>query len=161
MSLTRDRRAVESLPLRLLVVAVVAGLSVIPAAGALAALRARSFLDRCSLQLRTIVSTAEVVGMEGVGARRSVEVDLASDGALRAVELEIGGGPEEPTRSSVILELSSGRRLICQADEPFTWLASPAHERLVTTSTTFTLVMSGSESGGERLVVCEVAPWIS
>ena len=161
MSLRRDRHALESLPLRLMVVAIVAGLSVIPAAGALDALRDRSFLDRCSLQLNAIVSTAEVVGIEGTGARRSVEVDLSSDGALRAVELAIGGGPGEPTRSSIILELSSGRRMICQADEPFTWLASPAHERLVTSSASFTLVMSGAESEGERLVICEVVPWTS
>ena len=156
-----DTQAVESLPLRLLVVAIVAGLSIMPAAGALDALRDRSFLDRCSVQLQTMVSTAEVVAMEGIGARRSLHVDLTSDGALSASELGIGGGPDEPTRSSVILELSSGRRMICQADGPFTWLASPAHERLVTRSTAFTLVMTASESAGQRLVVCEVLPWTS
>ena len=161
LQLRTDARAVESLPLRLLVVAVVAGLSIVPAAGALDALRDRSFLDRCSVQLRTIVSTAELVAMEGIGAKRSMRVDLTSDGTLRATELEIGGGPGEPTRSSAILELSSGRLLICQADEPFTWLASPAYERLVTRSTAFTLVMTASESEGQRLVVCEVLPWTS
>lgn len=161
MAIGSDCRAVEAIPLRLLVVAVVASLSVIPASGALDALRDRSFLDRCVVQIETIVATAEVVALEGEGSRRSVDVDLTTDGSLRMSRLAIGGGPDDPARSSVILELSSGRRLIGQVDEPFAWLASPYHEGLVTRSTEFTLLLTASESGNGMLVICEVVPWTS
>ena len=66
--LTGDTRALEALPLRLLVIAIAAGLSVVPAAEALESLRDRSFLQRCETQLDTIIGTCQMISMEGYGA---------------------------------------------------------------------------------------------
>jgi hypothetical protein len=161
MPIGRDRRAVEAIPLRLLIVAVVACMSVVPAAGALQSLQDRSFLDRCTIQLETIVATAQVVALEGLGARRTVDVDLASEGPLRMSSLAIGGPWMDPHMSSAVLELSSGRRLIRQAEEPFAWLASESLDMLVVRSPVFELSLMASESEGEGLVLCEVVPWTS
>jgi hypothetical protein len=155
------REAVETIPLRLMVVAVVAGLSVIPAADALQALKDRSFLDRCSIQMETIVATAQVVSLEGIGARRTVELDLRSEGDLRADVLRIGGCWMDPYMSSVVLELSSGRDIIRQAKEPFVWLASDSQGQFSTRSVLLRLCMTASEQDGQRLVVCEVVEWTS
>jgi len=156
-----DRRAVETIPLRLMIIAVVAGLSVIPAADALDALRDRSFLDRCAVQMESLIATAQVVAMEGVGSRRSLELDLRSDGGVRLDTLRVGGGWTDQYMSSVVLELSSGRVMSRQADEPFVWLCSPSFGPLTTRSTVLTVSLTASESDGRRLVICEVMDWTS
>ncbi|MCJ7490440.1 MAG: hypothetical protein MUO87_09965 [Thermoplasmata archaeon] len=161
MTIKTDRNALEALPLRLLIVAVVAGLSVVPAAGALQTLQDRSFLDRCAVQLESIVNTAQVVSLEGFGSRRTIDLDFRSDGSLRMDRLGIGGGWTDPTLSSVVLELSSGRKFIRSADEPFVWLATESHECLDTSSPLFTLSLTASRLDGGPLVVCEVIPWTS
>ncbi len=161
MTIRTDRDAVGALPLRLLVVAVVAGLSVVPAAGALQTLQDRSFLDRCAVQLESMVSTAQVVSLEGFGSMRTIDFDFRSGGSLGMNRLVIGGGWMDPTVSSVILELSSGRKLICSADEPFVWLATESHECLETSSPLFTLSLTASRLDGGPLVICEVIPWTS
>ncbi|MCJ7489039.1 MAG: hypothetical protein MUO87_02680 [Thermoplasmata archaeon] len=161
MAIKTDRNALEALPLRLLIVAVVAGLSVVPAAGALQTLQDRSFLDRCAVQVESIVNTAQVVSLEGFGSRRTIDLDFCSDGSLRMNRLGIGGCWTDPTLSSVVLELSSGRKLIRSADEPFVWLATGSHECLETSSPLFTLSLTASWLDGGPLVVCEVIPWTS
>ena len=161
MAMKTDRNALEALPLRLLIVAVVAGLSVVPAANALQTLQDRSFLDRCAVQLESIVNTAQVISLEGFGSMRTIDLDFRSDGSLRMNRLGIGGCWAEPTLSSVVLELSSGRKLIRSADEPFVWLATGSHECLETSSPLFTLTLTASRLDGGPLVVCEVIPWTS
>jgi hypothetical protein len=161
MTIAADRNAVEALPLRLLIVAVVAGLSVVPAASALQTLQDRSFVDRCVVQLEKIIHTAQVVAVEGLGSKRTLDIDLRSEGALRMTELVIGGPWMEPAMSSVVLELSSGRRLLSSAEEPFVWLAADSLEGLRSSSPRSTLVLTASESENGPLVVCEVLPWTS
>ena len=161
VAIKTDQSALEALPLRLLIVAVVAGLSVVPAASALQTLQDRSFLDRCAVQLESIVNTAQVISLEGFGSMRTIDLDFRSDGSLRMNRLGIGGGWMDPTLSSVVLELSSGRKLIRSADEPFVWLATESNECLETSSPLFTLTLTASRLDGGPLVVCEVIPWTS
>lgn len=161
MPLHADLSAVEALPLRLLIVSVVAGLSVVPAADALQTLQNRGFLDRCSIQLESIVHTAQLISLEGIGSRRTIDVNLDSGGSLRMGSMSLGDMLGGPAMSSVILELSGGQKMIRQASEPFVWLASERHASLVVESPIFTLCLTASEIDGERLVCCEVVGWTS
>ena len=118
MTLALDRFALEALPLRLLIIAVVAGLSIVPASDALESLRTRTFLQRCEVQLEMVIRTSQMISLEGYGAARTVQLDFRSDGGLRMRSLTIGGGWGEPSMSSAVLELSSGSRLVRTALEP-------------------------------------------
>lgn len=161
MTLKTDDDGLESLPLRLMIVAVVAGLSIAPAAGALQALEDRSFLHRCEIQLETLVSASQAVLMEGLGAKRTVDLDLISDGGLRVTLVEIGDEWGGPYMASVAFELSSGRRLIRTAVEPPVWLASDGLRQLATDSNVFSLALSWDIHDGRQMVRCEVLPWTS
>jgi hypothetical protein len=161
MTMAGDRNAIEALPLRLLIVAVVAGLSVAPAASALHTLQDRSFVDRCIIQLETIIHTAQVVAVEGFGSKRTMDVDFRSGGTLKMSGFVMGGRWMEPQMSSIVLELSSGREFLRSAEEPFVWLATESHEGLQSSSPLFALTLTASELDGRPLVVCEVLSWTS
>lgn len=161
MRLRSDDAGLESLPLRLMIVAVVAGLSIAPAAGALQALQDRSFIHRCEIQMETLIGASQTVLMEGLGAKRTVDVNLFSDGSLRVTMVRIGDEWGSPYMASVLLELSSGRRLIRSATEPSVWLASDGLGQLATGSDRFRLALSWDIRDGRQMVRCEVLPWTS
>lgn len=151
-----DCSGLEGLPLKLMIVSVVAALSVIPAADALDTLRDRAFADRCVLQLDQVVSIAQIVSMEGTGASRVLRLDFRSEGALSMQSLSIGGGAADPYMASVVMELSSGMRLIRSAEEPFVWMASEGLEAVTVNSAVFDLRMAASCHEGIGFVECEV-----
>ena len=161
MTLAFDRRALEALPLRLLVIAVVAGLSIIPASDALDSLKNRSFLQRCEMQLELTIRTSQMMSLEGYGAVRTVKLDFRSDGSLRMDSLTIGGAWGQPGMSSVIMELSSGNRLIRTSLEPVIWMASADGGELCVGSDMFALRLTVASSEAIPLILCEVLPWIS
>lgn len=161
MALRQDRRALEALPLRLLVIAVVAGLSVIPAAEALESLRDRTFLQRCELQLDTAIRTSQMIAMEGYGAVRTVQLDFRSDGKLRMASVTIGDGWGEPGMASIVLELSTGRRMIRTAMEPAVWITSETHQGLRVCSESFALRLTVAPHESVPIIVCEALPWTS
>ncbi len=161
VTLASDPAGLESLPLRLMIVAIVAGLSIAPAAEALNALESRSFLQRCDFELEELVRASQAVLLEGSGSRRTVDVDLASDGALRVDAVMIGGEWGSPYMSSVVLELSSGRSLIRSANEPAVWLASSQLGRLEVRSDRFDVALAWELGDSGPVVVCEVMPWTS
>lgn len=161
MSLRPDDAGLESLPLRLMIVAVVAGLSIAPAADALEALEDRSFLHRCDVELLRLISASQAVAMEGVGSNRTLGIDLATEGRLHVDRVAIGDAWGDPYMTSVVLDMSSGRRVIRSASEPFVWLASGDLDQLLVSSDRFWMLMACDVRDGRHVVVCEVAPWTS
>jgi hypothetical protein len=161
LGLVHDTRALEALPLRLLVIAIAAGLSVVPAAEALESLRDRSFLQRCEVQLDAVIGTCQIISMEGYGAVRTVSLDFRSEGRLRMASLTLGDGWAEPGMTSVVLELTSGSRMIRTASEPAVWITSADHEGLRVDSQSFSLRLTVGNSSSVPVVVCEVETWIS
>lgn len=118
MGLSADARAVEALPMRLLVVAVVAAMSVVPAAQALETLNDRDFLARAELAADKVVAAAQMLSMQGPGASKVLELDLSSDGGLRISVMTVGDALGGPRASAVVLELSSGARIVRSAEDP-------------------------------------------
>jgi hypothetical protein len=156
MCVSEDNDALESLPLRLLIVAVVAALSVVPAAEALDALEDRGFLSRAGLMMDKVVHTAQMLSMQAPGASRTVEVDLSSDGSLRAVRLIIGDEPNGPSASALVLELSSGARIVRSAQDPPARMSSPLGQGLEVGSERFCLRMVACLMDGAYVVSVEV-----
>ena len=126
MRLTRDDNGLESLPLRLMIVAVVAGMSIAPAAEALKTLTSQSFLQRCEAELEGLIRSSQSVLMEGAGSSRMLGLNLASDGHVRVEMVAIGGERGSPYMACVMLHLSNGNSIIRSAIAPPVWLNAPA-----------------------------------
>ena len=156
MGISSDDDALESLPLRLLIVATVAAMSVVPAAEALDTLQDRDFVSRAGLTMDQVIHTAQMLSMQGPGASRMVEVDLSSDGSLKAVRLVVGDIPEGAYANALVLELSSGGRIIRTAQDPPVWMVSPSGDGLEVTSERFSLRMEARLSGDRCIVSVEV-----
>ncbi len=118
MHLARDDHGLESLPLKLMVVAIVASLSIIPAAEAMDSLRVRDFMRRADTQLAQLVSCAEMLTIDGPGNVRTFSLDFSGHGKERFSRLMIGDSPDGPNRSSVILELRGGGFIVRSACNP-------------------------------------------
>jgi hypothetical protein len=157
MRLRGDCGALESLPLRLLIVAVVAAMSVAPAASALEALQDRDFVSRARLAMDRVVNVAQMLSMQGPGAARTVDVDLSSEGSLRALRLSVGDAPGGAYASAVVLELSSGGKLMSLADDPPVRMCSASMQGLTVTAERFSLRMEAQLVGGACTVVVGVA----
>lgn len=108
MSLRHDRSGLESLPLKLMIVAVVASLSIIPASEALDSLRVRDFARKAELQLDLVIGTAQVVGIEGPGSVRTLDLDLDGGTRMRFASLSIGDHRGGANMSSVVLRFVGG-----------------------------------------------------
>lgn len=157
MRLSRDEAGLESLPLRLMIVAIVAAISVVPAAEALGALQDRDFVSRARLAMDRVVYTAQMLSMEGPGAARTVDLDLSSEGALRALRLVVGDSPGGAYASAVVLELSTGGRLVSLASDPSVAMCSLSGAGLEVTSERFSLRMEAGPADGGCVVLVGVA----
>ena len=135
----RDCNAVETIPLRLMIVAVVASLSILPAAEALDTLRNKDFVRRASLELDEIVSAAQIISIQGPGSARTITVDLRGDGTLRFDHLCIGDAQGGPNMSNAVLRFENGASLVRAADEPPVWIRSASGDALLVDCPFFTL----------------------
>ncbi len=142
MSLSHDHAALESLPLKLLVVAVVASLSIIPAAEALEGMRTHEFIRKAEAQLAEIVACAEILMVNGPGNVRTISLDFSVDGKAGFSHLTLGDTKDGANCSSVILELRNGAHMIRTADQPSAWLSSANGSGLEISSPVFDLRMS-------------------
>ena len=124
MSLANDCQGLESLPLKLMIVAIVAALSILPAAEALSTLKNRDFLQRAESQLDRIASAAESLAIAGPGNVRTISVDLSSEGPTKFSRLVVGDSPNSSNASALVLELSSGSRMIRTLENPPACLTS-------------------------------------
>jgi len=151
-----DDEALESLPMRLMVVAIAAAMSIVPAAEALETLQDRDFVSRARLTMDRIIGAAQVLSMQGPGAARTVDVDLSSQGGLRAVSLSVGDGPGGAYANALVLGLSSGASLVALAQEPSVAMSSETGATLVVSTDRFCLRMEARLVGDERIVSVEV-----
>jgi hypothetical protein len=156
MSFQGDIGGLESLPLKLMVVAIVASLSIVPAAEALEGMRTREFFRKAELQLATIVASVETLVVGGPGNVRTVSLDFRGDGKVRFSSLAIGDARDGANISSIILELASGALMVRMADQPPAWMCSSAGDRLLITSPTVDLRMSSCLSDEINYVLVEV-----
>lgn len=155
MRMSSDDRGLESLPLRLLIVAAVAAMSIAPAAGALEALQDRDFMSRAGLTMDKVVHTAQMLSMQGPGAAATIGLDLSSDGGLGMARLAIGDAPGGAYASAVVLELSSGARIVRLAQDPPACMTSAAWQCLEVGSSRFSLRMETLLSEDGCMVVVE------
>jgi hypothetical protein len=142
MSLRHDCSGLESLPLKLMIVAVVASLSIIPASEALEGLRVRDYARKAELQLDMIIGTAQVVGIEGPGSVRTLELDLDGGTRLRFASLSIGDHRGGANMSSVVLRFVGGGSTIRSASNPPVWMTGLDGEGLVIDTPRFKLTLS-------------------
>src|SRR4030042_289174 len=122
MSLRHDRSGLESLPLKLMIVAVVASLSIVPASEALDSLRARDFARKAELQLDLVIGTAQIVGIEGPGSVRTLDLDLDGGTRMRFASLSRGDHRGGANMSSVVLRFVGGGSTVRSAFDPPVWM---------------------------------------
>ncbi|MBN1678586.1 MAG: hypothetical protein JW880_08625 [Candidatus Thermoplasmatota archaeon] len=139
MRLTGDCGAVESIPLRLMIVAVVVSLSILPAAGALDTFRNRDLVRRVALELDEMMAVAQVMAIQGPGNARTLTFDLRGDGSLQFDRLTIGDSAGGPNMSSAVLRFTNGAVLSRSALEPTVWLRSGSGEALTVDTPFFRL----------------------
>lgn len=155
MSLMHDYAGLESLPLKLMVVAVVASLSIIPAAEALNGMRTREFIRKAELQLAAIVACVETLTVNGPGNIRTLSIDLRSEGSTGFSRMTIGDAKDGANVSSIILELRGGAFIIKTVDRPPAWIRSSSGESLQVSSPLIDLRMSSLLDGEEEYVLVE------
>ncbi len=155
MRLGRNDSALESIPLRLMIVAVVATMSVIPAARALGTLEDKQFMSRAAEQLERIIERAEGVAMMGPWNVATVELDFTSSGGLRLDRLVIGDAASGTNMSAVVLWLSSGGCIIRTCTEPPAWLRAQNGGALTVTGPSLVLRLSFQLESGIEYVLAE------
>lgn len=139
MSLREDCHGLESLPLKLIIVAVVASMSIAVAADGLEGLRDKDFLRRARLQVDAIVAAAETVAVEGPGSARTLDLDFSSEGSLGFEGISVGDSTDGPGAASVVLLLSTGASVTGTAEDPPAWICSGGGQGLAIQSCTFGL----------------------
>ncbi len=157
MSLVWDCQAVESVPIKLVIVAVVVSLSVVPAAEALDVLRNRDLVRRAAMELEELVTIAQVMAIQGPGNIRTLSVDLRGDGSLRFDRLTIGDSGQGPNVSSAILRFTNGAIVTRSAQEPPVWLRSVSGGALIVDQPIFELRLESVLEHRVLSIVAEVA----
>lgn len=157
MSLRHDRSGLESLPLKLMIVAVVASLSIIPASEALDSLRVRDFARKAELQLDLVIGTAQVVGIEGPGSVRTLDLDLDGGTRMRFASLSIGDHRGGANMSSVVLRFVGGGSTVRSASNPPVWMTGLDGESLVIDAPRFKLTLSCMLDNRTCSILLEVA----
>ncbi|OGS44270.1 MAG: hypothetical protein A3K76_07210 [Euryarchaeota archaeon RBG_13_57_23] len=156
MRLTYDRSAVEAIPLRLMIVAVVAALSVLPAAQALETLRTRDFLARASQQLDDIAGTVAVVSVEGPGSVRTLSLDFTTSGRVGFASMEIGDLPDGVNSTAIVLRLTNGGTMMRSVSNEGVAISARDGGALHTSGARFDLRMSAQYEKGVLWILAEV-----
>lgn len=139
MALAWDEHALESIPLRLMIVAVVATMSIVPASEALHILEYKRFLADANEQLGMLIGEAERLAMEGPWNIVTLRFDFTASVSPRFEALVVGDSAGGANMSSAVLVLSDGARIVRCADEPPVWLVSASGGPLVLSSPVFSL----------------------
>ncbi len=134
--------ALESIPLKLIIVAVVASMSVLPAAQALAGLEAREFVRRAEIQMDRVVTAAQILTVQGPGNVRTIGIDFRSGADVKLEELRIGDRPGGPNSSCVLLTLSHGGVMTRVAADPPCVICSKDGTTFVASQPAFELRMT-------------------
>ncbi len=155
--LRTDIAGVESLPMKLIIVAVVATMSVVPAAQALSGLENREFARRSEIQLELIVTAAQVLTVQGPGNARTLSIDFSTNGKLGFDRFTIGDRVGGPNSSSVILAFNNGAVMIRIADDPGCVICTSDMVGLTCTQCEFNLRMVAVLGNRTTLIVVELA----
>ena len=139
-----------------MIVAIVASLSIVPAADALQNLKNKEFLTRAEVQLEMIISAAQTLAIEGPGGIQTIEIDFASDGSIKFERITIGDAKGGPNMSSVVLAFSNGGRMTKTALDPPVWMTSLSNRELTIASSTFTLRMTADLEGRNEFLLVEM-----
>lgn len=150
-----DCHGLESLPLKLMIVVVVASLSIIPASEALDNLRNKDFANRLELQLDNIVSAAQLLAIGGPGGARTIELDFTSDGKIGFERMVIGDGAGGANMSSVVLRFTNGAVMIKTCSDPPVWMKAKDDHGLVIESPRSELRMSAEIDGRAPYILVE------
>jgi len=159
--LRRDSRAVESLPLRLMIVSLVVSMTVMPAAEALDGMRTREFLRRAELQLDQILGSIQTLYLQGPGAARTIDLDFSSESRARFLFLALGDAPGGPNASVARLVLSDGRELARVAQETAAQVSGPDDQGLTVRTDRFGLRLAHVLDGYGPRVCALVVQWSS
>lgn len=151
-----DTQAVETIPLRLMIVGVVIALSVLPAAQALDTLRNSNFFDRALQQIEAVADAAAIISIEGPGSVRTLSLDFSSNGELRFSSLSIGGPAGSPNSTMMLLTLSNERELARTVSADGTHVCSRERSSLQISIAQFALRMSAQFEKGEFWIQVEV-----
>jgi hypothetical protein len=161
MRLRDDASALESIPLKLAIVAVVAALSIIPAADALESMRNKDFVSRAQLQIEQIAHAAELVAMEGPGSARTLSLDFSSEGSIGFFRLTVGDSEGGAAMSCIALKLNTGAYLTSMVDDPPAWLRGMPDDGLEVFDPVFELRMENRLDGASGYILVEADQWTS
>ena len=150
-----DTAGLESIPLKLIIVAVVATMSVVPAAQALTGLENREFARRAEVQLDLIVTTAQVLTVQGPGNVRTISLDFRGEGSLQFDRLCIGDPMGGTNSSSVKLILNNGAVLTRIAQDPPCTICSSSLACFVSSQDCIELRMAALLDNRTTLVIVE------
>lgn len=156
MSLGSDRRGLESLPLKLAIVAIVAGISIVPAADALSTLRNREFVQMAASELDRIASVAETLAISGPGNARTLTVDFTSEGSVRFLALTIGDRLNGSNASALVLQLSTGASMVRTLSAPPICMTSSVGSAVEIEEPVFELKMTATAGARSMYVLVEV-----
>jgi len=159
--LRRDSKAVESLPLRLMIVSLVVSMAVMPAAEALDGMRTREFLRRAELQLDQILGSVQTLYLQGPGAARTINLDFSSEGRATFSFLALGDEPGGPNASVARLVLSDGRELARVAKETAAQVSGPDDQGLTIGTDRFGLRLTHVLDEYGPRVCAQVVQWSS
>ncbi len=156
MRIREDDRALEALPLRLMIVAIVAAMSIVPATEALNTVSDREFLIRAELQLEKIIASAQRLSMQGPGSVNQIDLDFSSEGRMRLHSLSIGDSIGGVYACSVVLELVSGAQIVRTASSPPAMITTQGNGSLDICSELCTIRMVGWVADGRQYIIAEV-----
>jgi hypothetical protein len=161
LRLRNDASALESIPLKLVIVAAVAGLSIIPAADALESMRNKDFVGRAQLQIEQIAHAVQVVAMEGPGSVRTLSLDFSSEGSVGFFRLSLGDSEGGAAMNCVALKLNTGAYLTSMVDDPPAWLRGYAGDGLDVFNPVFDLRIENRLDGESGYILVEEGQWTS
>lgn len=161
MRLRDDASALESIPLKLAIVAVVVALSIVPAADALESMRNKDFVSRAELQIEQIAHAAELVAMEGPGSARTLALDFSSGGSVGFFRLTVGDSDGGAAMNCIALKLSTGAYLTSMVDDPPAWLRGPSDDGVEVFDPVFELRMENRLDGTSGYILVEAGQWTS
>jgi len=151
-----DDRALESLPLKLSIVAVVASMSVLPAAKALDGLETREFVKRVEMQLDRVVTAAQILTVQGPGNVRTLSLDFRSAANIAFEQLRVGDRPDGPNSSSASVLLNNGGIMTRIATDPGCVICSENRTAFVAGQPEFGLRMTAVLDNRTIIVLVEM-----
>jgi len=155
MTLSTDHGGLESLPLKLMIVAVIASLSIIPAGNALDKMRTRDYVNKVELQLEWVASTAELLAIGGPGGVRTIELDFTGQSGVKFESLTIGDEDGGPNMSSVVLRFLDRGVMVETCSDPPVWLRAKDGKGLVIDTPRIDLRLSAQLDGRTEYVLVE------